>query len=530
MDFDVLIIGAGAGGAMTALRLCEQGLKVGLVERGPKFNPQKDYVQNYPDWETRKDPLESARFPEHTIDVSHRTEYTLNNRTRRRNPFVYHRVHGVGGSTLHYQGEAHRFPEHAFNQFSKFGWGLDWPINYQDLEPYYEQTEQLLGVAGDPKNPHKVKRGSYPTPAHPLSVRSQWLAEAATKAGMTLLPNPLALPSKSLDGRLPCQHSGGCNFGCVFGAKSSVDQAIIPRAEKTGNLTLITEHRVHRLLSSKKGTISGLQISSKDNSKQTLTAKKYVLAAGAIETPRLMLASDLPNPHDQIGRYFMETITVWHFFSAPIDFRVHRGPPLDSRIWDFCYPQDTDTGGFVLGSAGYLYPRTGPVGHARRQNGFGRAHKQKVRETFAKEVYLFGIGEQEPRADNRVLLSQHKDPKGERKVKIQSVYSKRDINTIKQIGERLNQWQQQIPNSKYDGQQSSLTRPSSTHVGGTCRMGQDPSNSVVDAFGKVHAIDNCYVTDASVLNTQGAGDSPSLTIQALALRTADSIASAFKEE
>ncbi|RBP53502.1 choline dehydrogenase-like flavoprotein [Arenicella xantha] len=533
-QFDVLIIGSGAGGGMAALRLCEQGFKVGLIERGPRFNHKTDFVLNYPDWESRRNPLEHARQQEQTINYDYRSAAAAGEQSRA--PFHYHRVHGVGGSTLHYQGEAHRFAEHAFNIKTRFGYGLDWPIGYRDLASHYQQAETLLGVAGEVGNPHKPEREAFPTPAHPLSSRSRILAKSAQTVGFTVLPNTLALPSQSIDGRLPCQHSGGCNFGCVFGAKSSIDQAIIPRAEASGNLTLITNTRVTSLTLDQSGAITGINCLN-DKTPSRLYAKRYVLAGGAVETPRLMLASTnqaaangFANQHDQVGRYFMETVVASVQMQLSSDTELYRGPPLDSRVWDFYKPKDASISGFVLGSAGYLYPAIGPVNHALQTPGIGRAHKRQVRQTFGQKIILFGVTEQEPIADNRVFLSQQNDQAGIPKVNIQSRYTQRDKATISAMRDKLLAWGRATPNAKVQSISDSNVRSSATHVGGSCRMGHNPETSVVDAFGKVHGQSNCYVADASVLPTQGCGDSPSLTIQALALRTADRIVADLKRE
>ena len=532
MDFDVLVIGSGAGGGMSALSLSQQGFKVGLIERGPRFDPQQDYILNHADWATRHDPLNDARHLEQSIDHSYRTPTPGEQADRY--PLNYHRVHGVGGSTLHYQGEAHRFPEHAFTQRSQFGWGTDWPIDYADLRPYYRKAEDLLGVAGAVGNPHKPTRGEFPTPAHTLSARSRLLAKSAQAAGMTLLPNTLALPSQSVDGRLPCQHSGGCNYGCVFGAKSSIDQAILPIAQATGNIKALSDTRVTKLNLDEQGEIQSISCINGEQTQQ-LSAARYVLATGAVETSRLMLhskSSQQPhgyaNQRDQVGRYFMETVLAYAYLDIHLDFTTYRGPPLDSRIWDFAYPIDQNTNGFVLGSAGFLHPNTSPAMHAVYTHGIGRAHKQAVRDSFGKTLYLFGITEQEPQADNRVSLSTAKDSHGIPKAKIHCSYSERDQHTISVMHKKLALWQQATPNSKISHSSDTLTRSSATHVGGGCRMGNDPNTSVVDAYGKIHRQSNCYITDASVFPTQGAGDSPSLTIQALALRTADKIGQDLK--
>jgi len=210
-------------------------------------------------------------------------------------------------------------------------------------------------------------------------------------------------------------------------------------------------------------------------------------------------------------------------FRANIDFRVYTGPPLDSRIWDFYVPSDNQTGGFVLGSAGYLYPATGPISYADRIKGIGRAHKQAMRDNFGKSMYLFGIAEQEPVASNRITLSDKTDDLDIPKVKVHCEYSQRDRHTLNIMQSKLALWQDAVPNSRWTRKFTTVNIASATHVAGTCRMGDDPTRSVVDRFGKIHDCDNGYITDGSVMPTQGAGDSPSLTIQALALRTAERI-------
>ncbi len=532
--FDVLVIGSGAGGAMATLKLCQAGLKVGLVERGPRFDYQKDYIFNYANWETRPDPLNQALEFEDDISQSHRSMYRHQGRLRQRAPFKYHRVQGLGGSTLHYQGEAHRFAEHTFEQQSRYGWGVDWPIGYQDLERYYREAEHLLGVAGKPGNPFKPKREDFPTPAHPFSARSILLARSATKAGFTLLANTLALPSKSIDGRSPCQHSGTCNYGCVFGAKSSVDQAIIPKAEATGNLTIFTDSRVTSIESDADHKVTQIKVISGTQAKH-LRAKHYVLALGAVETPRLLLnstnqwsPSGFGNQHQQVGRYFMETLVAHHFFSVDSSLSTYLGPPLDARVWDFYDPKDTDLGGYVLGNAAYLTPRTGPLRTALSTKGFGRQHFEAAQRRFGASAYVFGVAEQEPRVENVLSLSKETDQAGVPKAAIQCNYSQRDLATIKAMKERLQEWIKLTPEATIGQSGDTRYQSAATHVAGTCRMGNEHNSSVVNAVGKLHASNNCWITDGSVMPTQGAGDSPSLTIQALALRTAEHLTQVIK--
>ena len=197
-DADVCIVGAGAGGAVAAWALTRQNLRVVLLEAGPRFDPA-EYGTHRLDWENRPSPFQVvSTAPERlsyesregeVLDpefghLASRTPTAMSRRPpRRRRPFYYSRAIGVGGSTLHYQGEAHRFPAHAFRMRSERGVGADWPLGYDDLAPDYERIEHLLGVAGDPVNPFKPARGPYPYPAHPLAAGSRVLSDAARGLG-----------------------------------------------------------------------------------------------------------------------------------------------------------------------------------------------------------------------------------------------------------------------------------------------------------------------------------------------------------
>ncbi len=537
-DYDAIVIGAGAGGGFAAMALAERGAKVLSIERGKRFNYKTDYPMNYPDWESRLHPLSSVveTFqPVATPEIA-KTDSDICSRITgspsphapgRRGQFQYLRSIGVGGSTLHYQGEAHRFPSHAFRSKTLFGWGEDWPLFYTELEPYYDQVEKILGVAGNPGNPFKDKRGAFPTPTHSLSTKSQLVEFGTKKLGWSLLPNTLALPSRSIDNRMPCQHSGGCVQGCIFGAKSSVDQTAIVHGEKTGNLTVLPEARVVQLETNKKGGVTGVVLVH-NKKRRRISAHKYFLALGAIETPRLLLASassshpnGIGNAHDQVGRYLMETIIASMEILVEQPVHAYKGPPIDARIWDFNYPSKDSRvrSGYVLGVSGTSAGPHGPVSYANSVQGLGLEHKRKVRDIFGRNVQLFGIAEHMPHYDNRLRLGDKKDADGVPLVTVFSDYSFDDRETLREMINKIDTLADACGFLNKVRLHSSYDSPSSTHVAGTCRMGSDPEKAVTDELGKVFGVGNLYITDASVLPSQGAGDSPSLTIQALALRT-----------
>ena len=542
-DYDVVIAGAGAGGGFAAMVLAQQGLKVLLLERGKRYDYKRDFPMHHDDWEiqpkaftTVLDLFDQVDTPAISpVDFSlcsgryEQSGQLQHNRPKRRGRFQYQRALGLGGSTLHYQGEAHRYPEHAFMPASLYGWGQDWPFDYHELAPFYQRAENVLGVAGDQGNPFKPAREAFPTPAHALSTRSQLVKKGAEALGWSLLPNTLALPSKPINGRVACQHSGGCVQGCIFGAKSSTDLTAIKAAEHTGNLTILPHSRLIQIEVDTKGEVTGFVYKLKEK-QEKIRAKKYILALGAIETPRVMLASQsgrypngIGNNGDNVGRYFMETISARLECRADQTIHSYKGPPIDARIWDFAKPQAPLRSGFVLGVAGTLSGRHSPVSYAWSLSGIGKAHKQKMRDQFGRDIQLFGIAEHIPDRDNRLMLSDQVDQDGVAKVKLYSDYHKDDKRTLKVMMQRILEWADACELKQRQSLHSTYDIPAAAHVGGTCRMGFDPAVSVTNPNGKVHGISNLYIADASVLPTLGAGDSPSLTIQSLALRTASKL-------
>jgi choline dehydrogenase-like flavoprotein len=545
--FDAVVVGSGAGGGFAAMGLVEAGMRVLLLERGRRFDPRRDFPMNHPDWE-----LHSRAFRDTgtaTTDVSlvledgplldtrfsHLRSIGLPDGSKtqraRRRPFRYERVFGLGGTTLHYQGEAHRFPEHAFRPASRYGFGVDWPVGYNDLAPYYERAEQVLGVSGDPANPFKPPRGPFPNPPHRLSYASQRIARGSAKLGWQLLPNALALPTRSVDGRSPCQRSGGCVQGCIFGAKSSVDQTAIRRGEQTGRLQIRTESRVLEIEMGKDGRADAVvyRIGKTDFRVRT---RVLVLAAGALETPRLLLAQSVPghshglaNASGLVGRYLMETVSVMLSIRFAERIDAYKGPPIDSRIWDFCFPRRDAVvrSGYVLGVAGTAAYH-GPVSYALRIPGIGRAHKNMMRAQFGTVLTLFGIAEQEPRAENRVTLAEAKDVDGIPMLRVETAHSEADLRASAAMLAGVKELARACGAAEILQQVTSYDVPAAAHVAGTCRMGLHAESSVVDPYGRCHDVRNLFIADASVLPGQGAGDSPSLTIQALALRTAEQIA------
>lgn len=536
--YDVLVVGAGAGGSLAAYRLAQAGAKVLLLERGPRFDPARDYHVDAPDWEFHEP------FERHVPDTVLATERTppagfdhlrtnLEESPSRRS-FRYPRACGVGGSTLRYHAEAHRFPPHAFAMRSRFGVDTDWPIAYPQLAPYYERVERLLGVAGE-SNPLFPGPTSYPNPPHPLSPASQRVACGCSALGLSLRANSVAILSQPLEGRLPCTYCKMCSHGCMVGDKSSTDVAVVPLAEKTGNLHLKTNAVVLRLVAGANGEVIGVHAVDATTGRDTMYRGRIViLAAGAIETPRLLLNSSSPgfpdglgNRSGLVGRYLMENLYVCVLFLFPDKVDSYRGLPIDSKAWDHAVPRP-DRGqprGFTLASLGAPDYLQGPAKFALHvAPGFGRRHREFVEKYFGAHCMLYALAEQGPRASNRVTLDRvEKDPFGVPKARVDTGPSIEDCEMLAGMLGLCNEVAEASGAERVLGRFTAYDVSRATHACGTARMGFGEDDSVVDSFCRVHGMKNLYITDASVLPTQGCGASPSLTIQALALRAAEHI-------
>lgn len=543
--FDAVVVGAGAGGAAAAWRLTQHGLRVLVLEAGPRFEPSQDYRLHRPDWEIGGFPHKAGSVgrvlfaelqrldPQHDDLRSWSRVAGRHNKTARREPSGpgYHHVRGVGGSTLHFTGEAHRLHPAAMRMRSAYGVAADWPISYAELEPYYMLAEQVIGVAGPAATGERWRSGPYPLPPHPLCKASAHLAQAGAKSGTTWVANPRAALSRSYDGRPPCNYCGNCSRGCPIGDKGSADVTFIRQAERTGRCEVRTGAMVVRL-EIRDGAISGVQYIRRGRGER-VESPILVLAAGAVETPRLLLAnrsSRFPdgtaNGYGQVGRNLMETL---HWVSTALtreSLRSFEGLPADAICWDFNRPDAVPgvIGGCRFTSSTQEAGLTGPISYATRViSGFGAALKQGVRDSFGRALTVGAIGEFLPNENTRITLDATRDEYGLPLARIHGFLTGQDITRLRFMANRCRTILREV-GSELVEEYGSYDFFSAPHVTGTCRMGKDARQSVVNAYGRTHDIRNLYIADASVFPSAGGGEGPSLTIEALAIRTADFIA------
>jgi choline dehydrogenase-like flavoprotein len=521
---DVAVVGCGAGGGVVAKELGEAGLSVLVLEAGRRFDPAVDYAGDRTDFETGRGVFESPD--------PRRDRYTSGGRMG----FEYVRVKGVGGSTLAYGAVALRLHESDFKVRTRDGVADDWPITYDDLEPYYTAVEYELGVAGPGgalANPFDPPRSlPYPTPAHEFNEAGRVIARAARGMGLHMVPVPLAIPTKSWWGRPACTDAGACLIGCKIMAKSSVDVTFVRKAEATGRVEIRPACQAVQITVDRTGRARSVVYADARGREREVAARVIVLAANAVETPRLLLLSSsnrfpygLGNSSGLVGKYFTEHLSVFRW--GVVDQRVDawHGPVINGMIQDF-YENDGRRG-FARGWTIVLdNNRQWPVAVARSVPGWGTLHKARVHAIFGHLVGLATVGEQLPDARNCVTL----DPvvKDHLGLPVPHIVNEPRENDRAMLGAMARVLEEILTAAgATEIWDAEYTPGGSTHYLGTCRMGFDAGTSVVDPWCRSHDVPNLFIADGSVFVT-GGGVNPALTIMALAMRTAAGIVDAFR--
>lgn len=541
---EVVIVGSGAGGSACAWALARRGVGVLLLESGSAYDPLRENRLHLPDWEQSAFPAGSAFQHPYTFGQMQRLDpqhaglrswnHNLGARSGdHRSAEQYHHVRAVGGSTLHFSGEAHRLNPAAMRMASRFGVAADWPLGYDELEPFYVVAEQAIGVAGSPDR-RRPRSQPYPLPPHPHSYASQRIGEACARLGMSWSANPLAILSQPWQGRPACNYCGQCARGCPRADKGSADITFVAQAVASGHCELRTGCHVLTLEAGDDDRVASVEWADAAGLHHALRPRVLVLAAGAVQTPRLLLVSASPrcpqgmaNESGQVGRNFLETLAWASSALHPQALGSHRGVPVDGICWDFNDPDAVaGTVGGVRFNAGMAeMDLAGPINHARRvARGWGRAHRAAMRETFGRVLTVGAIGEFLPNDGTYVDLdAQSRDAYGQPLARIHSRIDEAERIRLSFMADKCRQILQAAGCEQAFEEFGTYDTFNATHVFGTCRMGNDARTSVVDRNCRSHRWRNLFIVDASVFPSSGGGESPSLTIEALALRAGEHI-------
>ena len=524
---DVVVVGCGAGGAVIAKELGEAGLTVVVLEAGRRFDPIRDYPtdqQNFVKAATKQ--FFEPKDPRQNLYSAGGAE-----------GFVFIRAKGVGGSTLAYQAQVPRFHESDFQVRSEDGVGEDWPITYADLEPYYNRVEYELGVSGPfgaEANPYDPPRSKpFPNPPFELSCASRVMQRGAAKLGWHWAQIPLAIPTQPWGGRPACIRAGVCGYGCRIRAKSSTDVTYVPKAEATGRVEIRHECMAREITTGSGGKIKSVVYFDSSGEEHEISARAIVIAGNAVETPRLLLLSTskqfpngLANSSGTVGQFFMEhlsTAVTGRFREA---LEPWSGPPGGGYTQDFyaTNPRNSFARGWqILINQDWSWPQAVAMNNV----GWGKANKARIRELVGHSFELSACGEQLPDARNCVTLSTTvKDHRSVPAPHITSEHRENDRGMIPAFTKSLVDLFQAAGAVEILEPEDHKPGTSAHYMGG-CRMGNDARTSVVNSWCRTHDVLNLYIGDGSVFVTS-AGVNPSLTIQALATRTADGMIVAFK--
>lgn len=521
---DVLIIGAGASGAAVAWRLAGAGLRVVCLEQGGWVDPAA-MPHSRDDWEldrlTDFNPDPNVRgLPEDYPVESSQSAFT---------PLMFN---AVGGSTIHWSAHFPRYHPSDFRVRSLDGVGDDWPLTYEELEPFYDLNDRLIGVAGLAGDPSQPPRAPRPTPPLALGSFGATMARGFDRLGWHWWVSDGAFISAPYGaGRRPCNYCGPCDLGCPIGARSSADVTYWPAALEAG-AELRTGCRVREITVDERGRARGALYYDPAGALHEQRAALVIVAGNGIGTPRLLLASrsrhfpdGLANRSGLVGKNLMfhPFAAVSGIFSEELDSA--KGP-IGNALFSHEFYETDERRGFVRGYQLQVVRQSGPVrealgGFVAQRVPWGRAHHGEFAARFGHLVNIGVMGEDLPETINEVgldpeLTDAHGIPAPRVRYRLSDNSRRMLDHGVARATEAL------AAAGAVKVLATSPLRPSGWHLLGTCRMGDFPMGSVVDRWGRAHDVPNLFIVDGSIFVTS-AGVNPTPTIQALALRTADYI-------
>ena len=518
---DVLIIGAGPTGAVAAKRFAEAGMGVTVLEQG-----------DWPDYSKAR-----ADHPDFELTAG---QYWSANPNRRRAPSDYPiddsesdisavLYNAVGGGTVIYAAQWQRNMPSDFCVRTLDGVADDWPLTYEDLQPYYERVELDFGVSGQAGDPAFPPGKGPPLPAGPLAPMGRRLARAHNQLGWHWWPGPNAIATRAYGPLRACTQRATCMWGCVEGAKASVDRTHWPQNIRRG-VQLITGARVRKVEINSRGLATGAAFVDRNGVEHFQKACVTVLAAGGIGTPRLLLLSasskfpnGLANSTGLVGRRLM-----MHPFGTVVglfDEDLASTHGLWGQHIHCLHFYETDSSrGFVRGAKWGLQPTGGPLSMTRSYPWgdnpiWGHAFQSELRKRLGHSAMWGIICEDLPDEDNRIVLdSVLCDSNG---IPAPKIIYRMSENSRRLLQFHLARAQESLETAgAYETVVAPLIRETGWHLLGTSKMGNEPETSVVDAWGRCHDVPNLYIFDGSIWPSSS-GMNPTATIAAMALRCAE---------
>ncbi|WP_283179060.1 GMC family oxidoreductase [Gemmobacter sp. 24YEA27] len=520
---DVVIVGAGPSGAVVAKRLSEQGLSVVCLEQG-SF-PDYALIKNQGvDFEFTKDRHFSWN-PNHRAAPS---DYPVDDSESDVAPLMWN---GVGGSAVLYAAAWHRFRPSDFRVRTLDGVADDWPISYEDLAPYYDRVSvdfSVSGVAGDPAWPYH----DVPLPPFNLKVMEKKMIEAHDRLGWHWWPGSNSIASIKHNGLEPCVRRGACLWGCFDGAKASPDRTHWPKARRLGAV-LLTNARVQQIEVDKEGLARAvIYVDRETGTTYRQRGRIIVLAANGLGTPRLLLnsvsnafADGLGNRSGMVGKRLMmhPYATVIGLFE---DFFENWQGPFGQRLYSMEFAETRKDTDFLRGAKWQLMGTGGPLNTIGAfpwgdNAGWGKDFHKTVHQRFGRSIDWSIIAEDLPEETNYVTL--HPTMTDEDGLPAPKMVYRNNENTRRLMQFNVERAEESLREAgAYEVLRAPFFRETGWHMLGTCVMGEDPTQSVVDSYGRSHEVKNLFIADGSVMPTSSCVN-PTGTVAALALRSAEHI-------
>lgn len=523
LSADFVVIGSGIIGSLTARKLLQQGASVIILEAGPRVS-RDQLVARFRNSPRRSDWMSPYPFipsAPHPIYQPEDNGYLVQAGPY---PYAAEYIRVVGGTTWHWAAHAWRNVPNDFKIYSLYGVGVDWPISYDDLEPYYQEAEEIMGVSGAPNT------GSPRSKPFPMEPVAEPYAMRRIRERLTgtypVVSNTTARNSRSYDNRPACCGNNSCQPICPIDAQ--YHGGLAADAAEAAGAQLIPNANVYKLEHDEQGRISAALYYDPDKNSHRVIGKTFIVAANGIESPRLLLLSTsdkfpngIANSRDMVGRHLMDHPSTSLTFDAEEELWLGRGPQSPSSI------NTMRDGSFRSEHAPYRLDFTnisrvdGTTRSLIAQGVYGVEFEKRLRYSAAHELNVKNVLEVLPHPDHRITLSSEKDTMG--LPKPQAHYSiddytrrghERSKEDFKQIAELMGGTNLRF--SK-DGDFAN-----NQHICGTLSMGSDPANSVCDQWGRAYDHDNLYFASTGVLPTSSTCNSTENGL-AVALRTAQHI-------
>ncbi len=565
--YDVIIVGSGAGGGMAAYTMAKAGLKVALLEAGPTYDPAKNVTQMKWPWESVRRGASTKFRPFGDFDAAYWGWEIDGEPYSKAAGTEWHwwRTRMLGGRTNHWGRISLRFGPHDFKRKSIDGLGDDWPIGYEDIKPFYDRVDQLIGIFGTNEGLENDPDGYFLPPPKPR-LHELMIKKAGNAVGVTVIPGRMSILTKKInDQRGTCFYCHQCNRGCSVYADFSSSSVLVNPALATGNVDLYTNAMVREVLTDKEGLARGVSYVDKLTlDEYQVKGKSVVLAASACESARLLLNSKsaqhpngLANSSNVVGKYLhdstgasmggvipelfdrkrynedgvggMHVYSPWWLDNKKLDFprgyHIEYGGGMGMPLYGFNWGIENRNGKFLVD------------GKEREAGGYGSTLKEDLRRLYGASVYMAGRGEAIAFERNKCEIDPDVvDKFGIPVLKFDVIWSEHEIKQAKHMKETFKEILHSLgavptsgvnatPENKYG-----LEAPGKIiHEAGTVRMGDDKTKSALNKYNQAHDCKNLFVMDGGPFVSQ-ADKNITWTILALALRASEYLVSELKKQ